>query len=86
MSKSDRIILAIGLLVLTIAMVWAAEGDITIACLTVPLAILLVIGDVARGINEREEFIDSLWEEYREDETYEKKDPQLFDLKEEDAA
>lgn len=86
MSKADRIVLAIGLLVLTIAMVWAADGDISIACLTVPLAILLVIGDVAHGADEREEFIDGLWEEYREDEPYEKKDPQLFDLKEEDVA
>ena len=86
MSKSDRILIAFLMLILTIAMAWAADGDITIACLTVPMAILLVMGDVAHGADERNEFIDGVWEEYREDDIYEKKDPQLFDLKEDGTA
>lgn len=82
MSRFDRLLLGVAFLILTVMMAWATEGDVTIAVLTIPIAMYLIFG---------KEYIDHDLEEIEQtDEIFDgyldRKEPQLFDLREDDAA
>ncbi len=75
MSHTDRIILGILFLLLTIGMAYATDGDITIGVFTIPVALMLIFmpNSLCEALDE------DLYED--EDIPISKKEPQFFDLK-----